>query len=198
MQLANKNGCSRIDFVCDCYPEIIIKNCERVRQTSSSGSQVIQITKWEQKTPRQYTNFLAAGENKEHLIQFLFQQWCSISAHLLENVSLYFGHGGHCHLYKNVNDTVQIQEIGALSCDHEEADTKLLLHANHAASNFNNVIIQSPDIDGMKLSLAVSHKLERELLFVSGTGLSRKIINITKMAKEHLSIYLGHFPQFRG
>ena len=185
MRLANKNGCSRIDFVCDCYPEVSIKNCDRVRRTSSSGSQVIQIAKWEQKTPRQYKKFLASGENKEHLIQFLFQHWCSTSADLLENFSIYFGHRGHCHLYKIVDDTVQVQEIGALSCDHEEADTRLLLHAHHTASNFNNVIIQSPDTDVMIISLAVSHKLECELLFVSGTGLSRKIINITKMAEEH-------------
>ena len=37
----------------------------------------------------------------------------------------------------------------------------------------------------MIISFAVPHKQECEFLFGSGTGLSRKIINITKIAKEH-------------
>ena len=74
---------------------------------------------------------------------------------------------------KNVNDTVQVQQIDALSYDYAEADASLLPHAHHAASNFDNVIFQGLETDGMIISLSVSHKVECGLLFASGARLSR-------------------------
>lgn len=38
-----------------------------------------------------------------------------------------------------------------LTCSHEEADTRLLLHAEHDSSSRSLVIIQSPDTDVLVL-----------------------------------------------
>ena len=39
-----------------------------------------------------------------------------------------------------------LQMIDDLCCDHEEADTQVLLHASHATT-FQNIVIKSPDTD---------------------------------------------------
>jgi len=41
-----------------------------------------------------------------------------------------------------------------LRSDHEEADTRLLLHAKHAATTHPRIVIQSPDTDVAVLSVA--------------------------------------------
>lgn len=50
---------------------------------------------------------------------------------------------GHCHKFP------------ALNSDHEEADTRMLLHAQHASQDAQRIIIQSPDTD--VLLLCVTH-----------------------------------------
>ena len=58
--------------------------------------------------------------------------------------------------YKDGKITVSISN-GALefteplACSHEEADTRLLLHAKHASSSISQVIIHSPDTDVLVL-----------------------------------------------
>ena len=43
---------------------------------------------------------------------------------------------------------VVCEEINELNSNHEEADTKLLLHTKHASDNGEpNVLIKSPDTD---------------------------------------------------
>ena len=42
-------------------------------------------------------------------------------------------------------------EIAAMFSDHEEADTRLLLHAIHAASGLTCIVFQSPDTDVLVL-----------------------------------------------
>ena len=50
---------SRVDFVCDTYPDISIKNLER-SERADAGSTI----------PRQFKKFLSVGKNKEALIEF--------------------------------------------------------------------------------------------------------------------------------
>jgi len=64
-------GCSRVDFVCDCYPTHSIKNCEHERRAGSC-TQVVKLNRLEQKMPKQFKKFLAEGSNKENLIEFLY------------------------------------------------------------------------------------------------------------------------------
>ena len=37
--------------------------------------------------------------------------------------------------------------VPALNADHEEADTRMLLHAKHASQDGQRIVIQSPDTD---------------------------------------------------
>ena len=90
------------------------------------------------------------------LSAFLTEAWVEMAKHLLPaekelvisggtmdgNVALRIKNG-HCH------------EVPALNSDHEEADTRMLLHAQHASQDAQRIIIQSPDTD--VLLLCVTH-----------------------------------------
>ena len=80
--------------------------------------------------------------------------------------------------------------------DHEEADTRLLLHAHQAARAFSSVTIKMPDTDVMVLSLAKFQDFHGcLLLFMTGSGSNNRIINITelglKVGQEKCQAILG-------
>ena len=80
--------------------------------------------------------------------------------------------------------------------DHEEADTRLLLHVHQAARVFSSVTIKSPDTDVMVLSLAKSQDFHVcLLLFMTRSSSNNRIINITeleiKLGQEKCQASLG-------
>ena len=78
------------------------------------------------------------------------------------------------------------EEVAALSCSHEEADTRLLLHAAHAAeSGSTDVVIRSPDTDVAVLACTLSRHIHARLFFHTGTKARTHFININAIsAKE--------------
>ena len=87
--------------------------------------------------------------------------------------------------FKDNSRTVSIRrgftvEIEDLKCDHEEADTRLLLQAHNAALTFQRIIINSPDTDVFILCLyhlKSMHKCE-EFWFHTGTKDTARYIPI--------------------
>lgn len=64
----------------------------------------------------------------------------------------------------------QCREVQALRSNHEEADTRMILHANHAARAERRLVIQSPDTDVLVLSVSHFRSLDcSELWFRTGT-----------------------------
>lgn len=109
----------------------------------------------EQKPPAQWQKFLKYGPNKESLVQFLFECWRSYTSMMLNGIILYVCHGNQCHrlLPAPNNAPITVEEATELTCDHEEADTRLLLHASHASQSYENILIKSPDTDVFIISL---------------------------------------------
>ena len=71
-------------------------------------------------------------------------------------------------------------KVTALHCDHEEADTRMLLHAKHAIRDALRVVIQSPDTDVLLLCVTHNNQVEcDELWFCTGV-------------KDHLRYILAH------
>ncbi|CAB4023481.1 Hypothetical predicted protein [Paramuricea clavata] len=120
----------------DRYPDVSIKNLER-NIRASGGLAVINIYGADQKLPAQWDKFLKHGRNKEALIRFLFEQWCTYTSMMFSGIVVYVCHDDKCHSLKPGLDNAPniIREIATLSCDHEEADTRMLLHANHASQS---------------------------------------------------------------
>jgi hypothetical protein len=66
-----------------------------------------------------------------------------------------------------------------LRSDHEEADTRLLLHAKHAANTHPRIVIQSPDTDVAVLSIAHFEDFScQELWFKTGVKDRQRYIPI--------------------
>ncbi|CAB4017441.1 Hypothetical predicted protein [Paramuricea clavata] len=78
-----------------------------------------------------------------------------------------------CHLLttgSSPNDCVLHHEVPELQCDHEEADTRLLLHSNHAAKTHDTIIARTPDTDVFLLCIAMRRTIGKKLLVMVGTG----------------------------
>ena len=182
VNMASTNGCSRLDFVGDTYPKVSIKGMERERR-AGGGSEVITIYGPEQKTPRQFKKFLSAGINKEALLGFLFQSWSC--ARFTTDITIYVAHGKFCHkLSWTEQGCCQVEKCPTLHSDHEEADTRLILHAVHASSEHSSVTIKSPDTDVAILALSHGENIASDLYFWTGTGRRRRVINLTEMRNQ--------------
>ena len=184
---AKKAQGSRVDFVSDTYPLVSIKNIEREKR-SMSGVTRVRIGGATQKVPRQFKKFLSLGENKEALIEFIFQHMTTLDlAQTLQQVTLFFTHGAECHKFfaDNLNGNVlQIESVPKLYSNHEEADTRLILHAQHASTMHSNVTIRSPDTDVFILLLAHKAEIGSSLFFDTGSGNNRRLINVNEVNEQ--------------
>ena len=161
-----------VDFMCDTYTDISIKNMERSGR-AEGGSTVVRILGPDQKVPQQFKKFLSVGKNKESLVEFFFQHLKHVEklSDLMRNAELFVSHGKMCHqLSTNSGEDVLIEECEELYSDHEEADTRLLLHAKQASRNHNHVIIRSPDTDVFILLLGHMSAIPTALYFDIGIG----------------------------
>lgn len=71
-----------------------------------------------------------------------------------------------------------------LKSSHEEADTRMLLHANHASQNgYQTIVIVSEDTDVMILCLGCCKKINCPLYQKSGTQNRIRYINISNLAQ---------------
>jgi hypothetical protein len=172
-------GATRVDVVMDTYPEISIKGSERARR-AAAGVQVFRVVNGEQKVPQKFQQFLGSGKNKENLVSFLFTHWQSCDNHVLQNTDIYFAHGNTCHILKDEDGTVTCHRVPELTCDHEEADTRLLFHAKHASAQYSRIVILSPDTDVFLLAVSHVHQLHCEL-FQHVTGSKERTFAISKL-----------------
>ena len=183
IMLGKSLHCSRIDFVVDRYPLISIKNCERAWR-AETGVQIVQIPRPDQKTPKQFKKFLSNGQNKEQLIEFLFSSWKCVVPECFYGIEIFLCHQEFCHSLRVVDNEVVVEEIHELECDHEEADTRMILHAKHASTNYSNILIRSPDTDVMLLSIPLAHEVVGSVYFVTGTGSCSRISNVSSLANK--------------
>ena len=177
-----ERDCCRVDIVFDqCWPESI-KNAERKKRGEGNALEVV-INSPSTPIPKQWQK-MSNPRNKTNLVSFLSESWRKTAMEqLLLRKSLVIGGG-----FRNGKLDVSIQRgsavfVRTLHADHKEADTRLLLHAQHAAKDGARVVIQSPDTDVLVLS--VSHCEEigcQELWFRSGVKERIRYIPVHKIA----------------
>ena len=197
VKLAQHHHSITVHFVTDTYPDISIKNAQRIHR-AATGVQVVKIqaTNTNQKRPTLWKQFLSAGKNKEELVRYLFSAWTKTPASTFRNVTVYIAHGRECHAIGPVNGTVQVTIIPELECSHEEADTRLLLHAAYVHSKMSEVtcatpsdppaiVIKSPDTDVLVISLGFAQDISSRLLFHTGRGDTVRTIDV-KLIQKHL------------
>lgn len=190
IRLATQHRSTEVHFVTDCYPEMSIKNAERSRR-AATGSERIHIYSRVQPVPKQWRKFLANGENKETLVAFLFEEWKKIPAALYGGVTVFLAHGQTCHALRGAIDEVHVTPIPSLRCDHEEADTRLLLHAHYVADHAETVVVKSMDTDVFIIGLGMSKQFSSELLLHTGTGKNTRTINL-QVIREQIGDDIAH------
>ena len=178
---------SRVDFVIDRYPSVSIKDPERSKR-ASTGVIVSHSINESQRCPKQWKKYLSSGNNKSALWDFLVNEWTSTCySRMLKNINFYFCSGTGCvRLTSTDGEQASRSEVLELTCCHEEADTRLFLHAAQAArSRESTTIIKSPDTDVAVIGIyAASLDVFRhvQLLWLTGTKDRRRFVHLSRLA----------------
>ena len=170
---------------------------------ASHGTSNVRIYGRDQTVFKPWKKFLSSGRNKENQVAFLLESWSNMDRHSLGELQLYVTSGEHCTKLYVVDDDIIQEQVDELSCDHEEADTSLLLHAAHAGrSGYPSVVIKSPDTDVFVLALFSKLALPETSVFMhTGTGDRSRIVSVDVVSRgisQELSSALPGFHAFTG
>lgn len=93
---------------------------------------------------------------------------------------LYVTSGENCYKIYHNEGSILVQD---LCSTHEEADTRLMLHAAHAASaGFQSIVLVAEDTDVFLISLAFSTDIDASLYLKCGTRARISYVDIKKVA----------------
>ena len=170
----------RIDIVFDKYTSPSIKDLERHRRGSHLGLKYKNISKGQ--TIHQWQKLLCSGDSKTAVVDFLVDDWRSPS--FLErcgNKDIYVTKQSDCY-HITRRESVAVPE---LTCDHEEADTRIFLHAQHAANNgYKSVIIAADDTDVLVIALGLAHIIGCQMYQRKRTSVRSHYIDVGRVANR--------------
>ena len=169
--LVTSTGSNRVDVVFDVYREVSIKNVERLKRVSSSdGVKCKNILP--AYTVKSWNKLLGVTANKSEIVKFLVSQWKTESFRSrLGNRIMYVTIEDQCWRL----DATTCELVPGLECNHEEADTRMVLYAQHAGGT---CVIHSDDTDVFVLLLAHSQNLGK-CYIKKGKGAKTRIIELS-------------------
>ncbi|KAE8740339.1 hypothetical protein FOCC_FOCC014156 [Frankliniella occidentalis] len=151
----------RIDMVFDVYKEDSLKNATREKRGEGIRTKVTMNTK----LPRQWPKFLRDSQNKDELFNLLAKHLVNVN---WDGKIFAVTNSANCLTNTNSGDV-----DGLAPCNHEEADTRLMLHAKQAATHgFARVMVRTTDSDVVVLSVWATQEVSslEELWLSYGTG----------------------------
>ena len=160
----------RVDFVTDTYPELSIKNLERSKR-AADGSYAVKITASAQHCPQKWAKYLALGSNKEALIKFFVTYWQNDKyADSVGDKVIFVSPKHTCYKLSKMSHKIRLERVEELCSTQEEADTKIFLHANHAAAlGHSSILIKSSDTDVEVMALYFKWDIQARLYLLQGT-----------------------------
>ena len=175
----------RIDFVTDIYHPNSIKSFERRRRGSSP---TFLLSGPKTRTPRDWKSFMSNDENKTQLIKLLLSEWQkSRYAGKLRGRQLFFVCGEKCYCltsYDGVEVEIMPQDLFS---SQEEADTRMILHCDniaHSCPETSVIIVRSLDTDVLVLLVNFSQSIDQDVLFDTGMGNKRRLLNVKDIISE--------------
>ena len=157
----------RIDLVFDAYWDNSLKSSTRLRRGTGDRVKVTLQTP----IPKNWNAFLKVSENKEELFHLLAKRL--ILTVPQEKISLL------CTIGPEVISNNACIDYNMLSpCNHEEADSRMLLHVKHASmSQHANIMISTVDSDVLIIALQAFHQLNVLQLWMEfGVGKHKRYI----------------------
>ena len=182
----NQQGCNCIGIVFDRYDKKdSIKDQARFRRGSSAALE-INISGGNTPVPNQWSKFMSNCKNKANLTHFLCERWYDICPQILpagKSIVLSGGFGDPLRCVKVSSG--HVEELQVLYSDHEESDTRMILHAKNAGHNHEMIVIQSTDTDVAVLSIFAFFSLQcQEVWFQTGTKDKFRYIPIHTISQE--------------
>ena len=169
------NFYQRIDIIFDTYLQGSLKAFTRQKR----GQGVWRRVAGENKCPKNWQQFLKDTRNKDEL-----------NTYLAEKLTL-LGYPEGRQLFVTCQE--KVLSNGAITmnnCDHEEADSRIMLHVQHALSEgMNRIKILSNDTDVIIIALGIYHKLRSTYLFDDiaiefGMKKNHKSISLKALAED--------------
>jgi len=173
---------TRMDIVFDVYQQISIKNTDRVARGSQASISFSQIAR--EHRIKQWRNFLCNSQNKTRLIEFLVSDWSSESQRKkLNGKDIYVTISEICkHLTEEI-----VCELGDLKCTHEEADTRMILHAVHYSTTGSSaVVFVSEDTDVFVLCVSFSSQVPCPLYVKCGSKTRTQYFDVIRRPNGRL------------
>ena len=176
----------RIDFVTDTYRDMSIKEAEREHRGASSTHLIKSpLTK----IPRDWKKFLRNSKNKTQLTKLLLLEWKTpkYSAKLVERRILFVCERDCTSITSSDGKTTESEDVEELHSTQEEADTRMILHCLHVASHSSSestIVIRSPDTDVFLLLLKFAQDIQQRVLFDTGVGNKRRMIDVHRVIAE--------------
>ena len=161
--ISQLHNASRLDLVWDRYIEESLKGTARAKRGKGIRRRVLAGGA----IPGNWRDFLRVDKNKTELFNFLSR--ALLDAFNQEGKQLVFTNG------ESILSKPELNDFDSLSpCNHEEADSRMLLHANHAALYGGNlkILIWTVDTDVVVLAVSLASILgpEYEIWLAFGSG----------------------------
>ena len=169
----------RVDVVFDRYEQQSIKSSARSKR-SGTGSRPIRHIIDSRDVPMvvSWKQFIDLPENKANLAQFLSEQ-LMLRSKTLPGYEVVVSGG---FLDTKSVQTSAPRDVSSLSSTHEEADTRIILHAAEAfQQGFERTVVVCRDTDVLLLLIHFAHELGEEVWFKAGTAKDRRFIQVHKV-----------------
>ena len=173
-----------VDFVSDRYIPCSIKENERLLRGTSQAPLVKGPL-----TPRDWKGFLSNSTNKEQLINLLKKEWKKDTyAERLLGRKIFVVSEETCLLLTSSDGKhTEATDVVELRSSQEEADTRIVLHCKHMAAKLSpdsTIVVRSPDTDVFILLLKFGQDILNPLLFDTGVGNKRRLLDVHKIISE--------------
>lgn len=154
----SSHTCTSVHLIFDQYRPTSIKSGDRTRRGFSDALEV-RITGPNTPVPKQWFKYIQNPQNKINLCDFLSSSLYKIGQERLmqEKRLIIAGVFTDGERVVEITRARPTEDIDAFKSNHEEVDTRMILHAAYAVrdSLTSAIVIQSPDTD--VLVLCVSH-----------------------------------------
>ncbi|KAG1681812.1 hypothetical protein GQR58_011609 [Nymphon striatum] len=181
-------GKSKVVFSTDMYKDDSIKSMER-RSRGCGEKRIIQGENT--RRPENWKEFLSNDDNKQQLIALLLKIWsspeCSRKLQKKEVIAIC---EGKAYLLTSDGKTVEKSEILTLESDQEETDTRVVLYCSFAEQEKDQFVrVRSPDSDIFFILLYYASNFNIRILFDTGSGNRRRLLDVTGMSKDFTPMY---------
>ena len=172
-------------FSTDMYQPQSVKALERERR--GCGDKLILQGPLTRK-PINWRLFLMNDHNKTQLAQILSDVWSDndFASQLIQRKLVVVVEGHAYMLSTDDGTTIKKSEITSLRSTQEETDTRIILYCLYGQEIGYEVIrIRSPDSDVLFIALHHASDLEVTLLFDTGSGNKKRLVNVTELARGY-------------